>query len=185
MIEAMDRPVVIKQDAFRPIMNYKKYVEMLRLQNEHPPEMIRKLERIHEEYYAQVVEMPPPPGLPKTGLTILHTESEVNDQQPFINFNKVKPRASLAMYEAAGIPDDSQRYLENRVTVWEQSHESKNATLDLVLSKYSGKTQARKKKKSLRSRFLVKSRAVIKDEDVCSDKEEEEEAVAPCTDGGA
>ena len=172
IIDALDKSCVITRGEFHPIMDYKKYIAMLRIANEHPPQVIREIERKHEEYYASHTESETLMWTPGVDLpNLVHSESEINGRQPFVRFNHVPPREALPMYEAAGVSQEVRTGLEMKVTAWEQGHESRNAVLDEVLSKYSGKTQARKKKKSLRSRFVNKVKYIIKDDDSIDQEE--------------
>lgn len=168
LINALDKPWTIDQGQFRPIMDYKKYISMLETQGEHPPEIIEEIRRKHEEYYSTHCESETrvttlAPSLPD----LKHTESAINGCQPFIDFNKVRdPQDTIPMYVAAGVSPESIKYLEKRILNWKCGIPERNRTLDEILSRYSGKPQARKKKKSLRSRFTRKVTSIVKDDEL-------------------
>ena len=177
LVQALDKPWVIDRGEFKPIMNYKKYIAMLEAQGDHPPELLEKMRKEHENYYATHCKVPAAitnlaPRLP--GLE--NTESEINGCQAFIEFNKVKdPQDTIPMYIRAGVPQESIKFMEKRIIHWKCGIAERNRSLDEILSKYSGKPQARKKKKSLRSRFTRKITSIIKEEDPENDKDEEAE----------
>ena len=181
MIRALDKPWVITQGEFRPVMDYRKYLTMLESQGDYPKEIIDKIRTEHEHYYATHCHLPPvitnlAPRLP--GLE--NTESSINGCQAFIEFNKVKdPKDTIPMYIRAGVPQENIQFLEKRILHWKCGIADRNRSLDEILSKYSGKPQARKKKKSLRSRFTRKTAGIIKEEDIDYDKGEEGECKAP------
>ena len=99
LVQALDKPWVIDRGEFKPIMNYKKYIAMLEAQGDHPPELLEKMRKEHENYYATHCQVPDAitnlaPRLP--GLE--NTESEINGCQAFIEFNKVKdPQDTIPM----------------------------------------------------------------------------------------
>mgnify|MGYP000044052658 FL=1 len=177
MIRALDKPWVITHGEFRPVMDYRKYLTMLESQGDYPKEIIDKIRTEHEHYYATHCHLPPvitnlAPRLP--GLE--NTESSINGCQAFIEFNKVKnPSDTIPMYIRAGVPRENIKFMENRILHWKCGIADRNRSLDEILSKYSGKPQARKKKKSLRSRFTRKTVGLIKDEDLEDDRDEKGE----------
>ena len=174
LVNALDKPWTIDQGDFRPIMDYKKYLTMLEAQGAHPKEIIEKIRREHEQYYATHCHDPQiitnlAPRLP--GLE--HVESEINGCQAFIEFNKVKdPQDTIPMYIRAGVSQESIKFMEKRILHWKCGIAERNRGLDEILSKYSGKPQARKKKKSLRSRFTRKVTSIVKEEDLENDSDE-------------
>ena len=177
LVQALDKPWSIDRGEFKPIMNYKKYIAMLEAQGEHPPELLEKMRREHENYYATHCQVPAAiTNLAPRLHGLENTESEINGCQAFIEFNKVKdPQDTIPMYIRAGVPQESIKFMEKRILHWKCGIAERNRSLDEILSKYSGKPQARKKKKSIRSRFTRKITSFIKEEDLEIDKDEEAE----------
>ena len=179
LINSLDKPWVIDRDEFRPIMNHNKYIAMLEAQGKHPPELLEKMRLDHENYYAThcafgEMRVHPGPKLPKS---LINTESEINGCQAFIEFNKVKdPQDTIPMYVNAGVKEECIKYLEKRILNWKCGISERNRSVDEILSKYSGKPQARKKKKSLRSRFKNTTKSLIKEGELDDDKDDPPDA---------
>ena len=172
MMQAVDKstPQVGVVSDFVPVMDYKKYISMLEDAN-HPRDLIKTIRQKHEDYYDTHCQYIPStrPVLPDIP-DLIYTDSKVNGCIPFINFNKCTPRETLPMYIEAGVDAEYIKSIEQNIKKWERSIPGRNKIVDEVLSKYSGKPPARKKKKSLRSRFVRRTVGLVKDEEVDNDK---------------
>ena len=168
---------VIQNTTFSPIINYKEYLRVLELSG-HPQEMIDSVRIKHEEYYASQCNItrpkkisPPVPSFTDdiviSSLTDKDGKVYTVERVPFKNFNKTKnPRDTIEMYRSYGWNESQMKDLEKKITVFENSIASRNARFEEVMSQYSGKTPAKKKKMALRTRFGKQRLVVIKKEDL-------------------
>ena len=163
MVDKINKPLTPWNENFVPVMDYKKYISLLEASN-HPRDLIKKIRIKHEQYYETHCThphqiLPVLPDIPD----LIYPDSEVNGCTPFINFNKCTPRETIPMYIEAGLSEHYIKSIKNNIDKWERGIAGRNKVVDEVLSKYSGKPPARKKKKSLRSRFMRKTAGVIID----------------------
>ena len=174
-------PRSINKSEFIPVLDYKTHIRLLK-QSSHPQCLIDKFRVEHEEYYASLL-----PTRKKSDPGAFHVDLEYTDQvmvkttiegdvvtteliTPFKNFNKVSPRETLEMYRLYGVCEEGIRKLEKRIRQFEESIPGRDAQLDSVFSRFTGKSQSKKKVASLRSRMCSKRHKVL----LKSDIEEEE-----------
>ena len=173
MIDNLEKPLSPWKDEFQPVMDYKKYISLLE-DSGHPTDIIKKIRRKHEDYYSAQCLIPPPPSSKLPVIPdLIYTDSEVNGCTPFLDFATAKPHECIPMYREAGVTEKCIKFLEQKITKWELGIPGRNKVVDEVLSKYSGKPPARKKKKSLRSRFMRKTAGIVKDEEGDNNNEAE------------
>lgn len=164
------------RDEWRPVYDFDGYIHTLRINN-HPKDIIDAIIARHEEYYR---DNPPSNDTPPQKVsirfpydTIEHVKVEtivnsdghvsVNMSCPFENFYSEKdPKKIIAMYEKSGFSEEQLCVLRNKFTLAENKWVIASKHLEEVMSRYSGKSSTRAKRKTLRSRFTTKKSAVIK-----------------------
>jgi hypothetical protein len=164
------------RDEWRPVYDFDGYIHSLRINN-HPKDRIDAIIARHEEYYR---DNPPSNDTPPQKVsirfpydTIEHVKVEtivnsdghvsVNMSCPFENFYSEKdPKKIIAMYEKSGFSEEQLCVLRNKFTLAENKWVIASKHLEEVMSRYSGKSSTRAKRKTLRSRFTTKKSAVIK-----------------------
>jgi len=165
-------PREINKGKFVPVMNYKEHIRLME-QSSHPQCLIDKFRTKHEKYYASLC-----PTRKKSDPGAFHVDLEYTDQvmvkttiegdvvtteliTPFENFNKVSPRETLDMYRLYGVSDEAIRKLEKRIRKFEDSIPGRAEHLNSVFSRFTGKSQSKKKVASLRSRMCNKRTKII------------------------
>ena len=168
-------PRSINKSEFIPVLDYKTHIRLLK-QSSHPQCLIDKFRVEHEEYYASLL-----PTRKKSDPGAFHVDLEYTDQvmvkttiegdvvtteliTPFENFNKVSPRETLDMYRLYGVCEEGIRKLEKRIRQFEESIPGREDHLKTVFSKFTGKSQSKKKVSSLRSRMCKRAKVILKSE---------------------
>ena len=168
-------PTAITKSEFIPVLDYKTHIRLLE-QSHHPQAMIDKFRDEHEKYYASLC-----PTRKKSDPGAFHVDLEYTDQvmvkttiegetvtteliTPFENFNTVSPRETLEMYRMYGVCEEGIRKLEKRIRNFEASIPAREEHLNKVFSRFTGKSQSKKKLVSLRTRMCKRTKVILKSE---------------------
>ena len=174
-------PTAITKSEFIPVLDYKTHIRLLE-QSGHPQPLIDKFRDEHEKYYASLC-----PTRKKSDPGAFHVDLEYTDQvtvkttiegetvtieliTPFENFNKVSPRETLEMYRMYGVSQEGIQKLEKRIRNFEASIPGREEHLKKVFSRFTGKSQSKKKVASLRSRMCNKRPKVLLKSDISEEE---------------
>jgi hypothetical protein len=159
-------PKSINKSEFIPVLDYKTHIRLLK-QSSHPQCLIDKFRVEHEEYYASLL-----PTRKKSDPGAFHVDLEYTDQVmvkttiegDVITTELITPRETLDMYRLYGVCEEGIRKLEKRIRQFEESIPGREDHLKTVFSKFTGKSQSKKKVSSLRSRMCKRAKVILKSE---------------------
>jgi len=175
ILASVARTCEIDKAEFVPVTQWKQHIRVLEL-SDHPQCLIDKFREDHERYYATQTNRRKysDPGvfhvdLDYTDEVVVKTTMDgdctlIETITPFKNFNSVSPRDTLDMYRQYGVSPEAIRKLEKRIVLFEKSIPEREAHLARVFSKFTGKSQSKKKVQSLRSRMCKRTKVILKSE---------------------
>lgn len=183
-----DPSVKMVADTWRPIHNYKEHLEFMKITGSSDEE-IDECRRRHEEYYARN----PPKKREETAHRLSVKPDSPEWQRlklvfgddgkcklvvdtPFKDILKTNDKEDIMkMYENAGCTEEDLEFLESKFLEYERKMPDRNDYIDGILSKYSGKSSSRAKRKTIRQRFTKKTISILKDIDQVEDQEDTED----------
>ena len=176
-------------DGFDPIANFDAYIAQLERAN-HPPEVIEQIKDKHARYWLRHPPQPPQPIRPpepkishvdqvvSTTTTGSDGETNVRAWAPFEKFYSTDAKDMPDLYRNAGYSEEFVKEISAKIAYEPERQRLANLHFDEVMSKYSGKSAPKTKRRNLRARYsrfrpkiLLKSDIQEDDSDAGSDGE--------------
>ena len=172
MLNYVDGKIKKYNDPFVPIHDLDRYVSGLR-KDGRSDEYIKEVVEKHEKYY----EENPPATCTKTEEPVIsNIIDEFNPLKELLR-KDITVEEIIEVYRKAGYSDEFIQRITTKYEKYKDAVESANEYLDTVMSMYSGKPPARKKKVSVRARMttMYRNKNLIKAEDVDNTSENVDE----------